>query len=598
MPKTPPVNASKNTEPQKQSAPNLTITNGHTSTKVVVKKEHPINDVKHISTWVCKNLACKAVRPAEDSFCKRCSCCICHKFDDNKDPSQWLVCSSDNDSKNCCGSSCHIECAFREKRAGCFDLEQIIHLDGSYSCASCGKISGILGYWKRQLVIGKDARRVDNLCQRIYLSYRLLEGTVHFKELHEIIEDAKAKLESEVGPLDGMSAKNAHGIVSRFSAGIAVQKLCSTAIQRADEWLSSPDLHLRDSLPVACRFKFVDITSSSLIVILKETSSSDTIKGYKLWYWKSREQPSMEKPVIVSKDERKILLYDLTPCTEYSFRVISFTDDGVLGHSESRCRTESREIFVMRAPKNAVGGGATHAQKKDRNQSCKSTGFKIRDIWKNFQEALDAEGCFEGFSEDVHEGSCSRSVTETELSGACRKLHFNSSSVPDLNAEVPVPVDYTENHYYSKKGLVRSNDSGDSETCAVGQTAEPPAVESRQVSKVNSVPVNKCEQNGASAICHEKMLSGSTRQLDGDYEHCVKVVRQLECDGHIENGFRMKFLTWYSLRSTDQERKAVSTFVRTLSNEPSSLAEQLVDSFGEILNSKKAKTGFCSKLWH
>ncbi|CAD6334657.1 unnamed protein product [Miscanthus lutarioriparius] len=533
MPKTPPVQASKNTELQKQSAPNLTITNEHASTKEVAKTERPINDVKHITTWICKNLACKAVRPSEDSFCKRCSCCVCHKFDDNKDPSQCR-------------------------------------------------------YWKRQLVIGKDARRVDNLCQRIYLSYRLLEGTIHFKELHEIIKDAKAKLESEVGPLDGMSAKNAHGI-----------KLCSTAIQKADEWLSSPDLHLRDSLPVACKFKFVDIKSSSLIVILKETSSSDTIKGYKLWYWKSREQPSREKPVIVSKDERKILLFDLTPCTEYSFRVISFTDDGVLGHSESRCRTESREIFAMRAPQNAVGRD-TQAQKRDRNQSCKSTGFKIRDIWKNFQEALDAEGCFEGFSEDVHEGSCSRSVTETELSGACRKLHFNSSSsVPDLNAEVPVPMDYTtEKHYYSKKGLVRSNDSGDSETCAVGHTAEPPAVESRPVGKVNTVQVNKCEQNGASAICHEKMLSGSTRQLDGDYEHCVKVIRQLECDGHIENGFRMKFLTWYSLRSTDQERKAVTTYVKTLSDEPSSLAEQLVDSFGEILNSKKAKTGFCNKLWH
>jgi hypothetical protein len=100
-------------------------------------------------------------------------------------------------------------------------------------------------YWKRQLVIGKDARRVDNLCQRIYLSYRLLEGTSHFNELHAIVEAAKAKLESEVGPLDGMSAKNARGIVSRFSAGIDVQKLCSTAIQRADELLSSPDLHLR-----------------------------------------------------------------------------------------------------------------------------------------------------------------------------------------------------------------------------------------------------------------------------------------------------------------------------------------------------------------
>ena len=145
MPKTPPVKSSKNIESQKQPAPNLTVTNGHAGTKEVVNGERPVKDVKSTSTWICKNLACKAARPSEDSFCKRCSCCICHKFDDNKDPSLWLVCSSENDSKNCCGSSCHIECAFRHKRVGCFDLEQIIHLDGSYSCASCGKISGILG---------------------------------------------------------------------------------------------------------------------------------------------------------------------------------------------------------------------------------------------------------------------------------------------------------------------------------------------------------------------------------------------------------------------------------------------------------------------
>ncbi|OEL21369.1 VIN3-like protein 1 [Dichanthelium oligosanthes] len=596
MPKSPPVKPSKSIELQKQSAPSLTITNGHASTKEVVNGERPISDVKRSGTWVCKNLACKAVIPLEDSFCKRCSCCICHKFDDNKDPSQWLVCSSENDSKNCCGSSCHIECAFRHKRVGCFDLEQIIHLDGSYSCAFCGKISGILGYWKRQLVMGKDARRVDNLCQRIYLSYRLLEGTSHFKELHAIVEDAKAKLESEVGPLDGMSAKNARGIVSRFSAGIDVQKLCSTAIQRADEWLSSPDLHLQDSLPAACRFRFLDITSSSLVVILKETSSSDTIKGYKLWYWNSREQPSVEKPVIVPKNERKILVFNLSPCTEYSFRVISFTEDGVLGHSESRCHTESKEIFVKCAMQN-VGG--TQTQKRDRSQSFKSTGFNIQGIWKSMQETLGEEGCLQGFCEDIHEGSWSRSATDTELSGACRKLHFNASSVPDLNAEVPVPMDYTtEKHYHSKKRLVRSNDSGDSETCAIGRTAEPPAVESWPVGKVNGAHIDRCEQNAASAICCEKQLSGTTRQLDGDYEHCIKVIRQLECDGHIENGFRMKFLTWYSLRSTEQERRAVTTFIKTLSEEPGSLAEQLIDSFEDTINCKKARTGFCNKLWH
>jgi hypothetical protein len=104
-------------------------------------------------------------------------------------------------------------------------------------------------YLKRQLVIGKEARRVDILCHRIYLTYRLLEGTRRFKELHEIIEDAKDKLESEVGPLDGMSAKMARGIVSRSSVGIDVQKLCSIALQKVDEWLSSPDLHLQGNYP-------------------------------------------------------------------------------------------------------------------------------------------------------------------------------------------------------------------------------------------------------------------------------------------------------------------------------------------------------------
>jgi hypothetical protein len=100
-------------------------------------------------------------------------------------------------------------------------------------------------YWRRQLVVAKEARRVDILCHRIYVSYRLLEGTSCHKELHDIIEDAKAKLECEVGPLDGMSAKMARGIVSRLSGGSDILKLCSLAIQRADEWLSSPDLHLR-----------------------------------------------------------------------------------------------------------------------------------------------------------------------------------------------------------------------------------------------------------------------------------------------------------------------------------------------------------------
>lgn len=93
--------------------------------------------------------------------------------------------------------------------------------------------------WKKQLIIAKDARRVDVLCYRIYLSSRLLEGTSRFKELHEIVKDAKAKLETEVGPVNGVSAKMARGIVSRLSVAGDVQKLCSLATEKVDEWLAS-----------------------------------------------------------------------------------------------------------------------------------------------------------------------------------------------------------------------------------------------------------------------------------------------------------------------------------------------------------------------
>lgn len=102
----------------------------------------------------------------------------------------------------------------------------------------CSVTTRFGSYWKKQLCIAKDARRVDILCFRIYLSYRLLDGTSRFKELHNIIKEAKAKLETEVGPVNGSSTVMARGIVSRLSVAGAVQSLCSLAIKKADEWLA------------------------------------------------------------------------------------------------------------------------------------------------------------------------------------------------------------------------------------------------------------------------------------------------------------------------------------------------------------------------
>lgn len=94
----------------------------------------------------CKNSACKALMKIEDAFCKRCSCCICYTYDDNKDPSLWLNCSSDPPFQGkSCGLSCHLECAFRNGRSGIGKDGRHAVLDGSFYCVSCGKLNDLLG---------------------------------------------------------------------------------------------------------------------------------------------------------------------------------------------------------------------------------------------------------------------------------------------------------------------------------------------------------------------------------------------------------------------------------------------------------------------
>lgn len=124
------------------------------SRKLPRKSENPIRippssdlygDQKCSNSWICKNSACRATLSIDDTFCKRCSCCICHLFDDNKDPSLWLECTSESGQGDSCGLSCHIECALLHGKVGVVELGLMMKLDGSYCCASCGKVSGILG---------------------------------------------------------------------------------------------------------------------------------------------------------------------------------------------------------------------------------------------------------------------------------------------------------------------------------------------------------------------------------------------------------------------------------------------------------------------
>ncbi|CAI0543173.1 unnamed protein product [Linum tenue] len=501
-------------------------TNNQLSKKQKRKGENPIRivpapdlspDFASSNSWICKNAACRAVLSIDDSFCKRCSCCICHSF-------------ANEDS---CGLSCHIECAFQHEKVGVVDHGQLMQLDGSYCCASCGKVSGILESWKKQLIIAKDARRVDLLCYRIYLCYRLLDGTSRFKELHELIKEAKAKLETEVGPLNGDSAKMARGIVSRLPIAADVNKLCTIASERADEWLASAsnvNSSCREgSLPAACRFFFEEVAASSVIIILIEMSaaSSEDIKGYKLWYTKSREETPPKEPISVfPKTQRRILISNLQPCTEYTFRIVSYTESGDLGHSEAKCFTKSVEIFRKHPSSSSIAanGGTKDATTEG---SSDLSGFRVRELGKIIRMAWAQERvCSDRYCCDAADSAKPESTRD----------HMANEDVHDCDSTL-----------------------------------------------INGSPLRQSRGSGS---------------LDENFESCVKIIRWLECGGHIDQEFRLKLLTWFSLRSTEQERRVVHTFIRTMVDDPTSLAEQLVDSFSDIVSSKRAKNGFCSKLWH
>ncbi|KAL8237045.1 hypothetical protein R6Q59_018126 [Mikania micrantha] len=563
----------------------------------------PCSDSGCTSTWICRNSACRAVLSIVDTFCKRCSCCICHLFDDNKDPSLWLECTSDSPAGESCGLSCHIECALQRHKVGVVDLGQLMQLDGSYCCASCGKISGILGYWKKQLTIAKDSRRVDSLCYRIYVSFRLFDGTSRFQELHNIVKDAKCKLETEVGPLSGVSAKMARGIVSRLSVASEVQALCNAAIQKADEFsasLSSTNLDNKEgSVPAACKFIFEEVASSSVVLVLIElsTASSNNIIGFKLWYSKTTDETHSKDPIsIFPRSQRRILISNLQPCTEYSFRIVSYTENGDLGHSEAKCFTKSVEVLHKNpadiiVPRDEGTSGAKDVES--------DSGFKVRDLGKILRLAwVEERGYLDEISGADLNGIGQMVNPETtkadDLPSSSRGLDLNIATVPDLNEEVVPPNDSSRDE--------ADHGSGGSENWAQhGPNGEVPAVDSQaEVSRKRpaSTETHDCDSaliNISSPFPANKAGPGN---LDENFEYCVKMIRSLECEGYIKQEFRLKLLTWFSLRSTEQERRVVTTFIQTLADDPSSLAGQLVDSFADIINNKKPRNGFCSVLWH
>ncbi|RVW80663.1 VIN3-like protein 2 [Vitis vinifera] len=146
----------------------------------------------------------------------------------------------------------------------------------------------------------------------------------------------------------GMEQKT-RGIVNRLSSGPEVQRLCALALESLDSVLSNshprpaPGPKIQDAGLVAPSIRFEDVCSASLTVILgSEDSSTDNVISYKLWHRKSNDLEYPAEPACTMLAPNKRFTFsDLTPSTEYVFKVVSFQDTRELGMGEVQFSTSS-----------------------------------------------------------------------------------------------------------------------------------------------------------------------------------------------------------------------------------------------------------------
>ncbi|CAA2991714.1 VIN3 2 [Olea europaea subsp. europaea] len=606
--------------PRKSDHPNRVLVAGNTATTNVL-------DGDLCNTTYCKNSACKAKLSNGDVFCKRCSCCICHQYDDNKDPSLWLVCNSDPPFHgNSCGMSCHLECALKHEKSGITKDRQDEGLDGSFCCMSCGKVNDLLSSWRKQLIVARDTRRVDILCYRLSLSQKILAGTKHYQDLYGIMDTAVKKLEEEVGPLTGLPVKKARGIVNRLTSGPEVQRLCASVVDSLDLMLSNrvSAVPFDHDMLAAQLIRLEDVDVSSLMVILNCADSNlGNVTGYTLWYRKADDADYPAEPTFrLFTPNSRYLLSGLTPDTHYLLKVVPHGSNGDVGMCEVRFQTSSSPNKFSDV--NSKSLEVDRSQSPATNCSSLSNPSSVEDETNNVVPCSNGddnrEGNYLGYCRNVDKTASINLLNDTNNCSDERQKETTRNAVPLLDEEHNADDVNIKNKDSSDGQMVKktSPDNGSNNPRPTGLECVPytpcklenvkdgigknngPKLAGKDLDIVSRRDEPQAGSSSKKSI-GERLDEECSGIGDKDFEYYVKVIRWLECNGHIEATFRQKFLTWYSLRANPQEVRVVKVFIDTFIEDPASLAGQLVDSFSDVISNKSSSmvpAGFCMKLWH
>ncbi|GAA0166310.1 hypothetical protein LIER_21491 [Lithospermum erythrorhizon] len=609
------------------------------------KNDSPNDDDSDLANTVyCKNSACKAILNQGDAFCKRCSCCICRLYDDNKDPSLWLVCSSEQPfGGESCGMSSHLECSIKHERS-CIGKEVIDdRLDGAFRCVSCGKVNDILGSCRKQLIIARDTRRVDIMCYRLSLCQKILSNTKCYLKIHEIVEECISKLEADVGPLTGLPVKKARGIVNRLSSGPEIQKLCTRALESLDSIGStcrsivSSGTSLQECSTMPSEIvRIEDVCSSSLTVVLcPQVLTGQKVVRHMLWHRKAQDPEYPQEPTCtLFAPTTRFSLSNLTSETDYFLKIVTLDTDRELETREVQIRTysssdgvsnqSSKEVDRSQSPTTNYSSLSNPSSVEDETNNLLPCNNEIGNKGDNYLAyfenncKISSADLFHNFTNCSSESPGDKVLLLQKSNGTGKLVPAPSSKTTNLESNYPPDGRVVEEMSTSPTGLECVPYIGNSESHL--PITPPCKLENMKkiVEKSNGIPKphssSKVDLDCGSGREEEPQTGSSSKKRSAeqrdvecteirnkDFEYYVKVIRWLECEGHVEKSFREKFLTWYSLRAKPQEVRIVKVFVDTLIEDPESLAGQLVDTFSDVISNKRScmvSAGFCHKLWH
>lgn len=373
--------------------------------------------------------------------------------------------------------------------------------------------------------------------------------------------------------------------------------------------------------------QFQETRSSSVTLILNsDDSNMGNVVGYILWHRKADDKEYPSEPTCrLFAPDTKLLLSNLTPATEYSLRVSVLDKDREIGSREFKFRTESSEDEMQNL--NSKSLEEERSQSPATNCSSLSNPSSVED---------ENNAVLPCSNEDDNRGDNYLRFTRNADKLAASDLLGNDNDCSDPcqkegNGDVISLLDEEHNAVNFRNKEKESSTGQMVEETSTDNGSNTPRTALECVARLQITPCKmdnakdgggrkkRCKNNGKGidivskrdeepqAGSSSKKRSGERRDEDcpgigdKDFEYYVKVVRWLECDGHIDTTFRQKFLTWYSLRATPQEVRVVKVFIDTFIEEPELLAGQLVDTFTDVISNKRCSTvrsGFCLKLWH